>query len=77
MNVRTICLGKRGVTYVFRYRPGDEEDVVGAIADLVADANNELDWLDAAMLSFQVAHDASAACEEAADAPVEESDMTD
>ena len=51
---RTLTLEKHGQMYVFRYHPGEEDEVVDAIAHAAEDAHSNLDWLDAAKLSFQV-----------------------
>jgi len=62
MTTRTLTLAKGGHKYVFRYAPGYEDDVVDEIMRLAEDAQTNLDWLDAATLSFQVAHYAADGC---------------
>ena len=62
MNVRSISLVKDGLTYVFRYQSGCEDEVVDEIMRMVEDEQNNLDWFDAARLSFQVAQYAAADC---------------
>ena len=62
MDIRAITLEKKGVTYVFRYAPGREEEVVGEIIRLAEDPAAELDWLDAAQLGFQITQHALAEC---------------
>ena len=62
MDIRAITLEKKGVTYVFRYAPGREEEVVGEIIRLAEDPAAEIDWLDAARLGFQITQHALAEC---------------
>ena len=52
--VRQLSLVKGNHRYLFRYRPGDEAQVIGAFASLAADAASEFDWFDAAVLSYQM-----------------------
>lgn len=52
--VRQLSLVKGKHRYLFRYRPGDEAEVIGAFANLAADAASEFDWFDAAVLSYQM-----------------------
>jgi hypothetical protein len=52
--VRQLSLVKGSHRYLFRYRPGDEAQVIGAFASLAADAASEFDWFDAAVLSYQM-----------------------
>jgi hypothetical protein len=52
--VRQLSLVKGQHKYLFRYRPGDEAQVIGAFASLAADAGSEFDWFDAAVLSYQM-----------------------
>ena len=59
MATRTLTLAKSGRKFVFRYSGGCEEQVLDQIAHLAADAETPLDWLDAAMLSFQVTQGAA------------------
>ena len=56
METRTLILDKGGHRYVFRYRDGAESRIVDEIMCLAERDDCNLDWLDAAMLSFQVAH---------------------
>jgi hypothetical protein len=56
MTTRTLTLAKGDHRYLFRYGDGAEDDIVDAIMRLAEDADCNLDWLDAAALSFQVAH---------------------
>jgi hypothetical protein len=52
-------------TYVFRYTPGCEDDVVEELVRLADDQAHRIDWLDAATLSFQVTHHAASDCNKA------------
>ncbi|HUN80515.1 MAG TPA: hypothetical protein VMV81_03305 [Phycisphaerae bacterium] len=52
--VRQLSLVKGQHKFLFRYRPGDEAQVIGAFASLAADAGSEFDWFDAAVLSYQM-----------------------
>lgn len=55
MTRRTLNLDKNGHKYVFRYVPGEEDEVITEIMQLADDKRTDLDWLDAARLSFRVA----------------------
>lgn len=65
MNTRTLSLVKSGHTYVFRYAPGCEDEIVDAIMSLAEREETPVDWLDAATLSFQITQYAAADCTEA------------
>ncbi len=52
--VRQLSLVKGSHRYLFRYRPGSEADVIGALATLASDAQTDFDWFDAAVLSYQM-----------------------
>ena len=60
MSHKTLTLVKSGQRYVFRYSAGNENAIVDAIVGLAEDPQTNLDWLDAATLSFQVAQGAAA-----------------
>jgi hypothetical protein len=49
-----LILDKGGRKYVFRYAPGYEGVVMEHLWQLVEDGRSELDWLDAATLSFLI-----------------------
>ncbi len=72
MNIRTLSLAKGGQKYLFRYGSGSEDEIMDEIMRLADDTRNNLDWLDAATLGFQVAQHAAVDCLSAAD-PVDES----
>jgi len=52
--VRQLSLLKGKHRYVFRYQAGREADIISAFASLAADQDNEFDWFDAAVLSYQM-----------------------
>ncbi len=53
-DVRQLSLVKGEHRYVFRYRPGGEAGIINAFAELAGDAEQEFDWFDAAVLSYQM-----------------------
>ena len=61
-DIRELNVRKDGQTYVFRYAPGGESQVVDEIIRLAEDPASELDWLDAARLGFQITQHAMADC---------------
>lgn len=63
MEKRTLCLEKAGHVYVFCYEPGCEDQMVDELIRLADLGRTDLDWLDAATLSFQVAHQAASSGE--------------
>lgn len=60
--MRTLLLRKGQHTYLFRYAPGGEADILQAVADLASAGDNDFDWVDAATLSFQVTYDQATSC---------------
>lgn len=54
MTVQTLILDKGERKYVFRYTAGSEGRVMDQLWRLAEDASSDLDWLDAATLTFQV-----------------------
>ena len=54
MTTRTLTLAKDDETFVFRYSPGYDDEMVAQFVRLAQDSRNRFDWLDAALLSFQV-----------------------
>jgi len=51
---RQLVLVKNGQRYVFRYRKGDETQMLAHLVDLAQDDGSDLDWFDAAVLSHQM-----------------------
>ena len=66
MDTRTLRLAKGAHHYVFRYASGSENRIVDEIMRLAEDRDCNLDWLDAATLSFQVAEGVAAGEDEPA-----------
>jgi hypothetical protein len=54
MKTRQLSLVKGQERYVFRYQPGDEAGVIETFAEQANDPQNEFDWFDAAVLSYQM-----------------------
>ena len=54
MDMRQISLVKGSHRYVFRYTSGSEPQIIDSFIDLADDADNEFDWFDAAVLSYQM-----------------------
>jgi len=52
--IRQLAMNKGTHRYVFRYRAGQEADIVAAFASLAGDAEHDFDWFDAAALSYQM-----------------------
>lgn len=52
--VRQLSLVKGDHRYVFRYQAGREADIISSFAEMAADADQEFDWFDAAVLSYQM-----------------------
>ncbi len=52
--VRQLTLSKGKERFVFRYRGGQEADVIDTLARMADDADSGLDWFDAAILSYQM-----------------------
>lgn len=51
---KELSLLKADETFIFRYAPGHEENVLDAIVETANDRGNNFDWFDAAVLSFQL-----------------------
>jgi len=54
MELQQISLVKGSHRYVFRYTPGDEPQIIDSFINLADDMDNEFDWFDAAVLSYQM-----------------------
>ncbi|RJP31719.1 MAG: hypothetical protein C4547_15080 [Phycisphaerales bacterium] len=52
--VRQLSLSKGKERFVFRYRAGQEADVIDTLARMAEDGDSGLDWFDAAILSYQM-----------------------
>ena len=53
-DVHQLSLVKGKHRYLFRYATGREADIIAAFAAMAADAAQEFDWFDAAVLSYQM-----------------------
>lgn len=62
MTARSAYLSRDGHTYMFRYAAGEEAEVLEEFTRLAEDREWNLDWLDAATLSFQVTQQAANGC---------------
>jgi hypothetical protein len=51
---RQLVFVKNNQRYIFRYAPGEESQVLDAVAKMAAAGDGGLDWFDAAVLSHQV-----------------------
>ena len=51
---KELSLQKGEQRYIFRYDPGREETVLDAFVDMANERQNDFDWFDAAVLSFQL-----------------------
>ncbi len=51
---RQLSLVKGKHRYLFRYQAGCEADIITAFAGLASDPEQEFDWFDAAVLSYQM-----------------------
>ena len=54
MTTHTLILDKGERQYVFRYTPGSEDVLTDRLWRLAEDRRCELDWVDAATLTFLV-----------------------
>lgn len=52
--INQFSLIKFGHTYILRYKTGDEEYLIKALAEMAENPNNNFDWFDAAIISYQV-----------------------
>ncbi len=52
--VRQLSLVKGSHRYVFRYPAGREADVIASFASMAEDVDQDFDWFDAAVLSYQM-----------------------
>ena len=51
---KELSLLKGNQKYLFRYEPGSEEEVLDSFVEMAHDRNQDFDWFDAAVLSFQL-----------------------
>lgn len=53
-STHTLCLAKGRRKFCFRYQPGHESEVLGAMIDLARRRDESFDLFDAAVLSHQL-----------------------
>ena len=53
-STQQLVLVKRGQRYVFRYVKGQESTMLSGLIEMVRNGNSDLDWFDAAVLSYQI-----------------------
>ena len=51
---KELSLVKGDERFVFRYDPGNEEEVLDSFVAMANDRQSNFDWFDAAVLSFQL-----------------------
>ncbi len=51
---KELSLNKDNELFVFRYDKGSEENVLDSFIDMANNRENNFDWFDAAVLSFQL-----------------------
>ena len=49
-----LRINKRGQSYVFRYRRGEEKNLLDAIVAVVKSPDTDFDWIDAAILTLRI-----------------------
>ena len=59
MTTRTMRFAKNGQNYIFRYRNDMQDEMIDHIMGLAESDEYNVDWLDAATLSFQIAQHAA------------------
>ena len=52
--MKELSLVKDAERFMFRYESGNEEDVLEAFVAMANDRQNNFDWFNAAVLSFQL-----------------------
>ena len=53
-NIRQISMTKGNHRYVFKYKEGQEEELLELFGDKAADTEQDFDWYDAGYLSFRL-----------------------
>jgi hypothetical protein len=59
---RTLDLVTGDQRYVFRYRSGDDVEMIEELMRLAQDAQTRVTWMDAATLAFQVTQNVAVDC---------------
>jgi len=52
--IRQLQLMKGTERFIFRYQSGHEAEVIDAFCNLASDKTSRFDWVDAAVLSYQM-----------------------
>lgn len=52
--IRQLSLVKGEERFVFRYRSGQEAEIIDEFASLAGNRQSSFDWFDAAVLSYQM-----------------------
>ena len=52
--LRQLSLVKGDERFIFRYRTGQEAEIIDAFASMASDGGTSFDWFDAAVLSYQM-----------------------
>lgn len=52
--IRQLSLVKGDERFVFRYKAGQEPEVIDSFAGMAANDQSSFDWFDAAVLSYQM-----------------------
>jgi len=52
--LKELSLVKGQERFFFRYEPGSEENILDTFVDMANNRDNNFDWFDAAVLSFQL-----------------------
>jgi len=60
MTTKTMRFAKGGQNYIFRYRYDMQDEMIDHIMGLAESDKYNVDWLDAATLSFQISQHAAA-----------------
>jgi len=52
--IRQLSLVKGDERFVFRYKAGQETEVIDSLAGMAGNSESAFDWFDAAVLSYQM-----------------------
>jgi len=53
-HIKKLSLLKEQEKFLFRYESGREEELLDSFVEMANDRDNNFDWFDAAVLSFQL-----------------------
>lgn len=54
IGMKQLVLNKNGETFIFRYQPGKETEVLDCLVESAQDQRVSFDWFDASVLSFRL-----------------------